>query len=355
MKKLYVITIAVLLATLAISACRKKENGTGIIKTQPTTTNPTNTYTGFAEINSLIGSLKPAAQTFGVTAGIRQTIVTVKGSRLIFYPNSFKDAAGNIITSGTIDISVIEMSTAGEMIGSGALPVTTTGQLLISGGEMQITAKKDGQEVFANKYGVCFKQAAATTQPMNLYLGTTAADSTTSWTLGGSTTGMYTSGTSALASDSTIVSIDTTTVFDTTTSTYTYVYTPTYTYDYSFFHVFDSCTDFGMINCDYFSGVSGLTNVNISITNDSASYYDTKAYVVIPSINSAMRAFNTSAGCRASNIPAGTIVDVVVVSYHSGRYYYARQSGITVTAGAIQYVNLTEHTRDYVVAALTAL
>src|SRR5690606_33285999 len=111
-------------AALLIGACNKND-------TEP----------GPSELNELFESLRSPAQSFTVTAGTEQTITGAQGTKIIFYPNSFKDAAGNTLSSGSVNISLTEVYTPGQMIAHRTTTTTNDDRLLTSGGQVLITAR----------------------------------------------------------------------------------------------------------------------------------------------------------------------------------------------------------------------
>lgn len=319
---MFKVALAVYLAVAFVSACKKTDD-----KNTGTTVS---TAGDAGKLNELFRSLRPAAQNFTVTAGNYQTITGAKGTKVTFYPNSFKDATGHIITSGTVNIQMTELYSMGSMIASRVLPVTTDGKRLRSGGEINIVATMGGQEVYANKYGLAFKQPTLSSQPMALYTGITGADSMTAWTADDTTTlGTTTGGTT----------IDS---FGVSNSYYT----------------FDSCTHFHWINCDHFIGTGvALTDLTVDFTDTMFNSGNTGVFVTFPSINSAGRAYGAtgSHSVSCSNVPVGMNVDVVCIACVAGQYYYAHQSGITVAAGMHVTPTLAPQVFPYIQAALNAL
>lgn len=335
MKRLnYYCTIIAIILTAA--SCLKKPN-TPVVYTPTTITTVTPTgVTGYnyTDINALKAAIALPTRTYTVRAGQYTVITTNGGNRLVFYSNSFKDAAGNILTSGNVDIEVLEASGLGNIIRSQAMTVDNNGQMLRSGGEMRITATMAGQPVFANKYGVQFKAAATTTQPMELYYGTAATiDTSFSWLLGSGTTGSAAAGTNTLAIVADSV-VDTASLLDTTLPGPTY----TYTYTYNPYFIFDSCTNFNWINCDHFMGSGGtLTQINIILPDTSFNPCNTSVYVIFPTDNSAMEADENYGINRnhykAINIPVGISAKIFTMTNKGGNYYYSLQTGLTVTSG----------------------
>ncbi|WP_133162577.1 hypothetical protein [Flavipsychrobacter stenotrophus] len=321
MKRSVNIVIALCVAIVLYSGCKKEDyhNNTPVVVVPDKT-----------KLYQLFSSLRGTPQTFTVTAGTYQTVTASGGTKLKFYPNSFKDASGNIITSGTVTLQITEAYKVGAMIANMAVPVSTDGRQLISGGEVKIKATMGGQEVFANKYSTSFKQPATSTQPMELFIGTTDSDSVTTWTPA-DTTG---SGTSAGGG----------TTLDTSGITTAY-------------YTFDSCNHFNWINCDHFYSCGcTLTDINFDIVDTTFNAYNTAVFVIFPSINSVGNAYPGSGHDFAyNNVPVGTTIDIVCVSVIGTNYYYCHQTGITTAAGLVVNPVMTAQTLSYITAALAAL
>ena len=97
-----------LTAAIIVVACKKSSNNT---------TGPT------LSLNQLFAGLRTSPQNLSVTAGRDTMVFGANGTMLHFYTNSFKDASGNIVTSGTVNLQLIEMYKPGDMIANRA---TTT-------------------------------------------------------------------------------------------------------------------------------------------------------------------------------------------------------------------------------------
>ena len=126
MKRIYLLmALFCTTAVIVVISCKKK-------KTDPT-------YDA-SNLNRLFSDLKTAPQSFSVQAG-RDTVIAGADSTLIrFYPNSFKDAAGNAITSGIVNIDLVEMYKTGDMVLNRTVTSTVDAQLLKSGGQVNIKA-----------------------------------------------------------------------------------------------------------------------------------------------------------------------------------------------------------------------
>ncbi|MCF8449971.1 MAG: hypothetical protein K9G49_08905 [Taibaiella sp.] len=312
-------------AALFVSSCGKNyDPGPG----------PTPVATNKTQLNSLFKEFRSTPEIKCVTAGIPQTVVFSKGTKLTFYPNSFKTAAGVIITSGTVCLEVIEMYKPGDMIANRAT-TTDNNRLLTSGGQVKIRATKDGQEVYANKYGIGFRQPGASSQPMMLFYGNTNnEDSVTTWT-----------------TDTTKInrgSFSEFTLYDTTGSAATQAW----------YHQFDSCTDFNWINCDYFfNNTAPKTNIYVSTGDVVFNKSNTSIFIVFPSINAVSRAYTIpgSETFTGYNFPTGLGVNIIMMSKVGNDYYYTEQNGLTVTADMSVTATPTKQSLDYIKTKLGAL
>lgn len=348
MKKSVFISIGLCLAlVIAIGSCRKpaKDNATtpapattGTNTTTTTYNPPTYYYADKSKLNALFAAFRSTPQQFTVRAGSRRVVYGSRGTRLTFYPNSFADAAGNIIKDVDIKILLTEMYKPGDMIANRATTVSG-GTLLQSGGQVRITATRGSEQVYATKYGIGFPQPAPSTQSMALFYGNTAnADSVTSWGSASTTAGTTASGTTTSADTS----------------------MPGKAGDY---YYFDSCTEFNWVNCDYFYGyTSPLTNVNIVTPDTSFNASNTQAYLVFPSINSVTNTSSYSAATHTFSlyqpsylVPIGMEMHLVVMSNKSGKYYYYQKKGIFISANMTENVVMTEKPLAEIKSLLSAL
>jgi hypothetical protein len=306
--KLLTAIFSIALLSVGFFACKKDTTSSAIV---PTATN---------NFNTLFGALKSPTQTYGLQAGTYSQVNGLRGTRLLFYPNSFKDANGNLVTTGNIQIQLIEMYKPGEMIANRAM-TTSNGSPLISGGQVYIKATLNGVELKAGKFGIGFKQTTASTQPMNIYYGNrNNPDSIVTWS-------------------EPVTSIPPTNgtqfVQDSSNSGY--------------FHLFDSCTSFNFINCDYFGGsTSPLTSINAIMPDTSFNNNNTQIFLVITSINSCTYSSSysnaTPGTFTTSNIPIGLNIHIVGITNKSGTYYYSEYKNLTTTSNMTQTMSFTQKT-----------
>ncbi|MDC8002652.1 hypothetical protein POV27_01190 [Aureisphaera galaxeae] len=109
-------------------------------------------------MNDIQSNREEALQTFTIDAGFGGTAIGAQGTNVVFGPNAFVDANGDLVT-GAVTLELLEVYNKAAM----ALQrLATNGkndngdvEALISGGEFFIRADKDGEEVFpANPFQV---------------------------------------------------------------------------------------------------------------------------------------------------------------------------------------------------------
>jgi hypothetical protein len=329
-RHLYLLAIS-LFSMLAIASCTKDMSPDPIEEKEKY--NAGNVTGSKTKLNALFAEFRSTPQSFTVTAGTNQTITGAEGTVLTFYPHSFKDAQGNIITSGTISIKLIEMYKPGAMIANRAT-TTNNGKLLISGGQVNIKATKNGQEVFANSYGIAFPQQYPSNQPMALYYGNTDnPDSLTTWTIADTL-------------------LNGTTTNGTTNDSFNNYYV----------NEFDSCTNFNWINCDYFYNVQGpLTNISVVMPDTNFNASNTQVFIVFPSINSVTNVSVYNAGTSTFSlgmnyeIPVGMTIHIVAITNNNGQYYYFEDAWLTSTANMSVTTTMTPQTQAYIFTQLSQL
>ncbi len=318
-RTLKILLIAYGVAAMQLTACHKSDNKVVSINT-------INSSTGANTLNGMFDGLHGSFQNFTVTAGTAKKIKASNGTQLSFYPNSFKDADGNILSNTTVNIQITEMYAAGQAIENGMTTIAND-RMFGCAGQLYIKASANGKEVFANKYGIGFKAAAASTQSMNLYYANTNnAGPFVTWTPVTSAPGTVSDGTTI---DSfTILTID---------PSGTNVDTMTFRTNYN---RFDSCSSFNKISCGYFLASNGVTtNVTVKPSNPVFNNSNTVVYLHFPGTNSLTtlndyNSVNNSFGLSAGyEVPVGTKADLVILSSIGTSYYFYLQTGINISNG----------------------
>ena len=308
-----------LIAMSIIVACRKSyTNGTPIYD--------------MSHLNQLFSALRSIPQNLYVNAGRDTIVYGSKGTILHFYTNSFLDAPnGNVISNGQVYLQLVEMYKPGDMIANHAATVDVNGNPLTSGGQVSIVATKNGQTVYANKYGIGFPQPAASTQPMNLYYGSTpTVDSIVKWTQSTASVGTSLYGSSH---------------FDSTVEVF----------------FFDSSSSFQFINCDYFWHIDPMnidTTLTVQMPDTSFNDNNTVGFLIFQSINCAMPSWMTFKNSinytTFKGLPIGMNYQLVIITNKNGNWYYFQQEGVIARGMSIN-ANMTPESQTYIKSKLSAL
>ena len=138
MKKKIQLTGAIFLSLFIVIGCYKEDvQAISSSKKQSTLTD-------------LFKNIAPPKQNFTVTAGQQQVVTGEKGTKVTFFATSFKKKDGTILTSGSVKIVLQEMLTGPEMILANKT-TTSDGKLLISGGQIFISAYSGLEELLVNQ------------------------------------------------------------------------------------------------------------------------------------------------------------------------------------------------------------
>ncbi len=319
---------AVCAVSLFTASCHREPN---VVST------PTNATLSKTDAMQALNSLRSTPQNFTVTAGVYKRIKGAEGTLLTFYPNSFKDKNGNLITSGNVNIELVEMYKPGDMIANRTATVTENG-VLTSGGEIDIRATMGGQEVFANKYGVGFKSAAPASKPMELYYGeANNADSITTWATRKMGQSDSASGTGYVTDSSLAL------------------------WEAAYF-LFDSCTSFEPINCDHpYNASSAYVTINVVFPDNTFKTAYSQLSLAFPSLNVATIMgsfeFNTNAHTMKFQgwVPTGGDCKFVLLIPKSISTFHYFEKTVTMSDGLTVNATMTQLSMDEVKAKLKAL
>lgn len=321
-----------------LSACRKTDYKANDLK--PVTDN--------TAIVAALNLLKVTPQVIEVTVGVYTEVRLSQGTKLKFYPYSFKDQTGNILTSGTVQITVAEVYGPGLGIVNRVANMSGN-QLLRNGGQIYITGQINGSEVAVNKYGVCFLAPTHSEEPMALYYGTTGfEDSMTRWMRVGNMTGTAVQGTildtqSVYFVDTSGVGVDTANI-------------------YRNYNEFDSVASWKWVGCNYpYAPGNRLTDVFVTTSDASFDNSNTAVFLVIPEVktvipvtdyNKVSRTFSMPPGY---DVPTGVEAHLVVLSFKSGKLYYYQQTGFNLSYGMEFAPTMREYTSNEILNMLYAL
>lgn len=294
-------------ALLSLISCRKYNNESLNIP-------------DITRLNYLFAELRDKPQQFYVTAGTTTTVYGTKGTKLCFYPNSFKDGLGHTISSGKIIIELIEMYEPADLIRNRSTSAHE-GAAICNGGQVSINAieAEKGYTVYADKYSIGFRYNAVAGGPYALYGGSIGVDdSLVSW--------------SRLLNKH-AAAITTNPVPDNGGSM------PAYRY------IFDSCTTFGFVGCqtDFLQKTIKTCYMNIQFPDIFYTQYNTQVYVVFQSAKSVVANTLPSYLAAAKTI-AGSVtgpIDVpyklVLITRRDDKYYYYEEQGLLLPDGNIDH------------------
>ncbi|MFT5103326.1 MAG: hypothetical protein ACI86C_000979 [Candidatus Latescibacterota bacterium] len=104
-------------------------------------------------IQSIQDNRDDAMQTFAMDASTGGVILAEQGTNLVFGPNAFKDADGDLVT-GSVEITLMEIYKKADMVLS-KLPTNAMNgngdvQTILSAGEFYVNASQNGDPVFSN-------------------------------------------------------------------------------------------------------------------------------------------------------------------------------------------------------------
>ncbi len=305
--------------------------------------------------NKLFAGLRYTPQTLHVTAGRDTIVFGAKGTMFHFYTYSFRSASGAPITSGTVDLQLVEMLKPGDMIANRAGTLAGS-QLLQSGGQVSVIASMGGQTVFANKYGIGFPQAGPSAQAMQMFAGNNNnGDSITNWAV------------AALDSMNGTVANGADTSFA-VTNAYGRPWVG-YVFDSS---SSDSSSSMQYTNCDaFYNATTPLVSVGVIMPDTSFNPNTTEVFLVLPTINCVMSTIEPELGSAGYNaatgtisivsegnsaiVPSGMTYKIVIVAIKNGQYYYFTQAGTIPASGILAPATMAPQTQSYVAAQLAAL
>jgi len=324
------LTVLFVSAIAVFASCNKESDNGSNPPVSDTTTTKLILSNMFAGTRTMT-----ATQTHEVNAGTQRILFGNRGTRFVFYPNSFKDKNGNIITTGQIDIKLVEMYRPGEVIANRSSTVSA-GRLLRSAGQVYVKAYRAGVEVFPTKFGIGFPLSnTGMGAPMALYYGNNLnSDSIVNWTQAAANIGTFVNGA----------------FLDTNNS--------------QLYYQFDSCTNFNWLNCDYPHDITGTQMVNLSLVSKDTfdlDHTNTRVFLVFPTINSVtyMQKYTDTAKTWALSepflVPANMNFHAISISLKNGLYYYSELKNQVTKYGYVDTLRPEQKTLPDVLTALGIL
>ena len=326
--------ILVFFCGMALSAC-KKTNNNPMPKVIDPIVDPVVVNTNKANLRRLFAEFNTMPQYYTVITGTPVNITGEKGTRIRFYDSSFIDSAGNYLLNDTLLVALTELYLPGDMIGNSIVATTNSDKLLSTGGQVYIKVTRKGKEVFANRFGLDFKQSQPATAPRAIHYGAWAnADSLVTWTM-----------------------IDTVR-YNGVTAAHT-------TYDSTFgsLYVFDSCPRFNWLACNYpITSANAVTNVSITAPDTTFNPANTRIFLYFPDMKSlqAVKYYEPathtySLGAAASWIPINWNATLVMLASKNGQYYYYEQKKIVTALGQSFTPTLLPQSAVFIADRLKAL
>ncbi len=278
-------------------------------------------------LDELYESLKSSPQKFTVQAGTNSTIKCLQGTRLKFNPNSFKNQNGDLITSGNVDIEIIETAKANTMILNRVTTLTNSNELLESGGSLNIKASQNGTELKSGGYELGFKQSNSSNKPMALFQGSSNSGVTT-W------------------NESPVDSVQNTTIDSS-----------------DVYYLYNQVSSFNWINCDrFYNDPNPKTNVFINVNGVDFKYGECHIMMIFPDINSNSMMWNEDIKNPTSyslgtyyKLPTGLNVKFIAIGMHKGKYYYGILENQTITNNFSNAITVSEKSKAEIKTAIEAL
>lgn len=325
------ILLGIAILALSITAC-KKDDDTDPVQSTPPVTNPTDPTDpgGSSALSALFESNRASmTQSFSIDATSFQTITASGGTRIQIPGNAFEDQNGNTV-QGMVDLEVLEVLTKADMILTN-MPTTSGEQLLISGGELQIEAFQNGEELnLAPNMALNISVPIEQEDPnMALFIGEEDDDGNfVDW-----------------IEDNTPVII----IADTDTIGFT---DPKYNFNFGE-------TGLGWVNCDYFyNSPDPLTTIGVVVpTNNDPT--NTSVFLHATNLNSLIGITGWVSSTNAfqsyqNSIPVGLQGTLITISEINGQFYSSFDP-ITVVNNQIITVSLSSTTYQDILDDINAL
>ena len=298
MKKILVPASLLFASSLCFIAC-KKDSAT--------------TKASYTSLNQAFAEAAPQSKIVSLNATIGGSFYGNSGTRYMFYPNSFQDASGHLVT-GNVDLEVLECTNEADMIFAKMLTMSN-GEPLLSAGEVKVKATQSGAPVYIRpgyNYEVSLPTNTGTaTAGMLFFTGIASA------AYSGSIVNWLPASKDSLA----------TLVYDGDTIRMT-------------------PDSIGFSNCDKFSGV-GKATVDVKLDGISASLSSTDmlAYTILEGYTSAVSISST----MMTNTYKGVALlamksHIVVCGVYGGDFYGGTLTSITPTDGSTYTVTLSKTT-----------
>ncbi|MDF2455401.1 MAG: hypothetical protein K0R51_1394 [Cytophagaceae bacterium] len=310
--------LALLAATcLVLASCKKNE------EESPT---PSTTIQDFFE------KYEVKEQAFIVNIDHDKATITGEQGTTVTFPKSAFHTKDGLPATGEISIQLTEIYDKSDMVLSDR-PTTSDGTLLLSGGEIFISALINGDTLqLADRTAILIElPASSVDKEMQLFTGAIDNNNPFNWT-------PLKTNLNQTAPTGTSWSRDSVSTFYEDASKYIF-----------------SVTKLGWINCDRFYSIPNKTKIDVSFTN-RGEMDQTTAYLVFKNINSVARFYERSSDgvLRSGEIPIGETVTIVAFSLKNGKEHFGLKE-ITTSENLNVVIDLTEGSEDEIRTALEVL
>ena len=280
------ITYLILTISLGLFSCKKHE----IIPEPIPTSNLENVFTD---------NVEDAKQDFTINNNAGGSFTGLDGTIVTVPVDAFVYADGSTVT-GAVNIEMIEVLNYNDMVLMNK-PTVSGDNILVSGGQLKITATKSGSQVYlAEGVGLAVRVPTDSPDPsMALYEGVETEDGTVEWTL---------------------IDDPLDAVMDSV--------------EFSIFYefVFDN-PDLGWINCDYvWDSPSLRTTITVVLEEEFTPLY-VNCFVIFPEVNSVTRLYHvdTTSTYAFSPVPTGTRAIFICLAEIDDVYYSHISDEMSIT------------------------
>jgi hypothetical protein len=316
MKSIIKNSALILLAIIGLVSCETKVKREDIT---PTSNSYKNAVERFFSENAV------DSQQFVINTNNTTTVIGEEGTIITIPAYAFEFANGNPVT-GNVTINIKEIFDKSDMVFSG-VTTQSNGQILISGGELFISAYSNGQEVYLNESASIDVQVeidGSVDPNMDLFVGDIDTSGNVNWN-----------------------PVDTS----------NFVARPDSINQMNWYYTFSSNT-LGWLNCDYFYNQANTTlSVTLPSLDDlnGEEVKQTGCFVIYKDINSVTRLYD-QANCQATSCPVASFsglaglnepVIILTVADIGGSLHYNKQevtitSNLTITLDETDLIEVSE-------------
>jgi len=307
--------LAIGIFTIGLLAACKKEKTSPV--EESATPTPSNPVFNNANVQALIANLASPVETYTIDVANGDSHTCANGTKIDIYPNAFLTQSGGTVT-GVVTIKAKDVLSKKDMILNNAVPVSN-GQLLVSGGEVYLTASQNNQPLKINLASTVAFYVPAGNSPSNqmkqFYANDPSSVPTTdlNWLAANTVTPNI-----PALQDTSIVGPN----------------GPYYSYYFN-------CDSLNWSNCDYYYNLPGTKTtctVNTSGTFDNSNttvFLSMNGQTVLTRLNStSYTSLSNTFVSYQNSIPQGSNYTIVAISFDGTNYYYASQA-VTMTANLV--------------------